>query len=89
MSFSFFFAFVVNNAVCHVCCLVEVFPYGCVCKASSPELLPVFYYNYFSRMFFKVDKLVSISFGNFFSAIGINIFIGYFNVPELVNETLV
>src|SRR5258705_10843665 len=44
---------------------------------------------YFSRIIFKVDKLSSISFGNLFSAIGINMFIGYFSVPALIRDTLV
>ena len=45
--------------------------------------------DYFSRMFFKVDKLISISFATDFSIVGINMFTGYFNVPALLQYTLV
>src|SRR5690349_7583379 len=49
-----------------------------------------YYFNWdYSRILFKVAKLLSISFGNFFSAIGIIIFRGYFNVPALIKDTLV
>jgi len=45
--------------------------------------------DYFSRMLFNVDKLLSISFGSIFSITGIIMFTGYFNVPALLQDTLV
>src|SRR6186997_263373 len=45
--------------------------------------------HHFSKMFFKIARLSSISLGNRFSAIGINMFIGYFIVPALIRYTLV
>ena len=43
--------------------------------------------DYFSGMFFYADKIITISFGNFFSVIGIIMIKGYFNAPVLLRYT--
>ena len=47
-------------------------------QVAKPMLAVRCFYccDYFSRIFFKVDKLLSISFGSIFSIIGIIMFIG-------------